>query len=185
MKLRMEDEDGTQNNRSLNSLFVDWHFHKLFSFLSVSLNGRMAQSTELFGTETHLKMGCETNQRKKPNVGDLMMCHTNIRSTHSMYYDNTHFENIYTKYMIAKSHAEDVHMRGLLMLYLAYVDAFTLDGINSQLHLGFAPPSHVIVCDDATPINHHYNISLYKLLGGTYSTRTFSLAVIELCNDER
>jgi hypothetical protein len=64
MKIRMENNDNTQDNISPNSLFVDGLFHKLFTSVTVSLNGTMVQSTQLFGIENHLKVICEIAQKK-------------------------------------------------------------------------------------------------------------------------
>ena len=163
VKLRMENDDGTQDNLSPNSLFVDGLFHKMFTSVSVSLNGTLVQSTELFGVENHLKVVCEMDQRKFVNLGDLMMYHTNLRSKHPLYYEDSDFDNLITKYMITKSHSEVVHMRGLLMLNLASLDSYLLDGVNIQIRLGLAPPSQVILGDDDTATNHRYNISMCKL----------------------
>lgn len=91
------------------SLFVDGNFHKLFTSVSISWNGTLVQSTELFGIENHLKVICGMDQIKFANIGDLMMYHTHIRrSKNPMFYDDTNFENVHTEYLIAKSHADRV-----------------------------------------------------------------------------
>jgi hypothetical protein len=163
MKIRMENNDGTQDALSAKSLFVDGLFHKLFTSVSVSLNGTLVQSTELFGVENHLKVVCEMDQRKFENIGDMMLYHTNPRSKHPLFYQDADFDNVNTKYMITKSHAAIIHMRGLLMLNIASLDSYMLDGVNIQIRLGLAPSSQVILGDDATATNHRYNISLCKL----------------------